>query len=593
MTITWVATNYDEKVVGSSGDQNFWFGGHWWSGIEYTSSTRSGWMDIDGGDGTDSIILASNSYYMFTAAKLRSMKNVEVLYGIDTRGDPIYFMNKLDLKYENKIISMVNIEGFYGNDSNNEFIGSDFAEKVYGNGGADTIFGNGGDDQLYGDMGSYNFNYNFNLYGYHDPKDMGDYIDGGSGNDFIDGQEGDDTLLGGEGDDVIEGGQGNDTIYGGAGADKLKGGDGDDTLYVDADDTEVDGGSGNNIIRLDPTSSGGPINLSSFHAKFTNISGFSGGSGNDVINGTDGSDTLMGADGNDTLSGGKGNDKLYGDNGNDTLSGGEGDDLLDGGAGIDTASFADLATGITADLSLKTAQQIGSTGLDTLTNIENIIGTAFGDKLTGDAGDNTLQGGAGNDTLIGGLGNDILDGGAGNDTANYTGMTSGVTVNLSLSGAQNTGAGGYDTLISIENLSGTSYQDTLIGDGNANTINGWAGKDTIIGGRGNDILTGGSGADSFRFSAGDGLDKITDFSIADGDRIVLDAASYGIAAGSAISSYLAFGSAATKADHGYFIVNDNGVWWDADGSGAGAAQQMIQFAAGTVSNLNASQFLFA
>ncbi len=124
-----------------------------------------------------------------------------------------------------------------------------------------------------------------------------------------------------------------------------------------------------------------------------------------------------------------------------------------------------------------------------------------------------------------------------------------------------------------------------------NQLFGWSGRDTLNGGKGNDILTGGYGADRFVFSADGGKDKIMDFSTADGDRIVFDAASFGLSAGSSMAAYLVFGTAATKADHGYFIANENGVWWDADGSGAGAAQQLVQFNT-AVSGLNSTHFLF-
>jgi Ca2+-binding RTX toxin-like protein len=104
-----------------------------------------------------------------------------------------------------------------------------------------------------------------------------------------------------------------------------------------------------------------------------------------------------------------------------------------------------------------------------------------------------LTGGAGNDTLDGGAGNDTLDGGTGTDTASYGTATAGVTVSLAISGAQNTIGAGTDTLVSIENLTGSAYSDTLTGDGNANTIDGNGGADTIVGGAGNDsvILHGG------------------------------------------------------------------------------------------------------
>ncbi|MBO9552346.1 VCBS domain-containing protein, partial [Pseudomonas sp.] len=143
-----------------------------------------------------------------------------------------------------------------------------------------------------------------------------------------------------------------------------------------------------------------------------------------TLNGTAGDDVLMasnadtllnGGDGHDVLVGGAGNDILHGGNGNDLLIGGLGNDLLDGGAGNDTASYASATGGVTVDLSHIGPQNTGAAGIDTLTGIENLIGSDYNDTLIGDAGDNLLNGGLGNDVLKGGDGNDILIGGPGND----------------------------------------------------------------------------------------------------------------------------------------------------------------------------------
>lgn len=121
----------------------------------------------------------------------------------------------------------------------------------------------------------------------------------------------------------------------------------------------------------------------------------------------------------------------------------------------------------------------GATGDDVLN------GNDGNDKLIGLAGNDTLNGGNGNDVLRGGLGNDTLDGGADNDTATYVDATVGVTVSLAVAGPQVTGDG-TDTLISIENLTGSAFADTLTGDGNDNILDGQGGVDNLTGGLGND-----------------------------------------------------------------------------------------------------------
>ncbi|AUG00952.1 RTX toxin [Pseudomonas sp. 09C 129] len=153
---------------------------------------------------------------------------------------------------------------------------------------------------------------------------------------------------------------------------------------------------------------------------------------------------------------------------------------------------------------------------------DNLINAGDGnDVLIAGSGNNTLHGDAGNDLLFGGPGNDLLDGGTGNDTASYAHASAGVTVDLSLLGAQNTGGAGTDTLTAIENLVGSNYNDTLTGDNNANIItgglgndvlNGGGGDDLLIGGMGNNTLTGGSGSDTFQWQQGNsGHDLVTDF----------------------------------------------------------------------------------
>src|SRR5207244_777019 len=120
------------------------------------------------------------------------------------------------------------------------------------------------------------------------------------------------------------------------------------------------------------------------------------------------------------------------------------------------------------------------------------IGSAFDDTLIGGAGVvNHLFGGAGNDLLVD-VGGDILDGGAGNDTASYASSTIPVMIDLALTGIQANGG----TLISIENLIGSSGWDTLKGDGGANQLIGGDGGDTLMGRAGGDILDGGSGFDT-------------------------------------------------------------------------------------------------
>jgi glucose/arabinose dehydrogenase len=120
--------------------------------------------------------------------------------------------------------------------------------------------------------------------------------------------------------------------------------------------------------------------------------------------------TVASADQGDVLRGMDGNDMLFGGSGNDTLDGGPGADILIGGAGIDTADYSSSTTAV--NVNLQTGRGTGGDAQgDILGGIENVIGSAFNDTLTGNTGNNTLVGRGGNDTI---------DGMAGSDTAVFS-----------------------------------------------------------------------------------------------------------------------------------------------------------------------------
>ncbi len=141
-----------------------------------------------------------------------------------------------------------------------------------------------------------------------------------------------------------------------------------------------------------------------------------GTAGDDVLVAGSGDNIINAGDGNDVLTAGSGNNELHGGAGNDLLYSGPGNDLLDGGTGSDTASYAHATAGVTVNLGLLGAQNTIGAGTDTLTGIENLVGSNFNDTLTGDNNNNVINGGLGNDILNGGGGDDLLIGGMGNNT---------------------------------------------------------------------------------------------------------------------------------------------------------------------------------
>jgi Ca2+-binding RTX toxin-like protein len=328
---------------------------------------------------------------------------------------------------------------------------------------------------------------------------------------------------------------------------------GDDRLFGSSDNDVIHGGDGRDTI--------------------------SGGPGNDSLHGGNGDDSLLGEAGHDFLFGDAGNDRIWGGDGNDIFVGGAGADNLAGGTGIDTARYEGSLAAIYINLAANTAQGGDAEG-DALSSIENVIGSRFNDTLSGDgtvntlsggggtdtldggAGDDTLDGGEGDDSLVGGLGNDVLRGGAGNDrlwgsegndvlmsgagtdilaggagidTADYSASWTAVNATLG-PGPSLGGEAAGDSFSSIENLTGSVYDDTLTGDSGGNQLSGGVGNDRLvgafgddrleggfgndilIGGNGRDVLVGGSGMDRFVFeltfdsSRSGQEDQITDFS---------------------------------------------------------------------------------
>jgi Ca2+-binding RTX toxin-like protein len=257
-------------------------------------------------------------------------------------------------------------------------------------------------------------------------------------------------------------------------------------------------------------------------AAATDLDDLSDAQGAALTSGNDLDNVLAGGSLNDELFGFGGNDQLSGNDGDDRLDGGAGNDSLDGGAGVDTAVYSSASGPVVA--SLLDGKSTGA-GTDTFVSIENVVGSNFADRLTGDGGNNLLDGGAGNDVLSGGVGNDRLiggagadrlDGGSGCDTADYGSSSAGVSVNLA-SGKFSGGDATGDTLLSIENVTGSAFADKLIGSTGSNVLNGGAGNDTINGGNGADTLWGGTGSDLFVFKtasevgAGSIADQIMDF----------------------------------------------------------------------------------
>ncbi len=411
-------------------------------------------------------------------------------------------------------VTVFDIAGGDGNDSITVASNISIGAVMHGDNGNDTLLGGGGGDDMHGDddddlldgglggdtldggTGIDTLDYrsrtaalNITLDGVQNDGVSGeldevdstiDIIYGGSGNDRIDatgspansrawyGNAGNDTLIGADGGDRLNGGAGNDSLRGMGGDDLLNGttgndymsgGGGSDTLTYYNLNTPVS-------VSLGTAANNGPKgesdNLSADDIESLDgsqgsdlLQGSSTTSANERISGNGGNDTINGMNGNDFLIGGSGKDVLNGGNGNDTLQGQTSGDKYTGGNGIDTVRYAEKTVGVTATIG--TGAVNGTTGEgDTIAaDVEILEGGSGNDSLTGSAAANTLIGNAGNDTLVGLAGADSLIGGIGSDSI--------------------LGGDGVDT---IEGLDGLA--DTLDGGASLDVINFDAGIDTVM-----------------------------------------------------------------------------------------------------------------
>lgn len=536
-------TEYDDLIQGNDGDNWLWgengndtinaFGGN--DLVEVGPGT----VIADGGAGNDTLSVWANNAALAGVTVSLLLQGGAQATGIGS-------------------MTLSGFENLSGSSGNDALTGDGNANVLAGDTGNDSLSGGAGNDILYGDgrviIDTHNTGLSGPIVTY--PDVVAAFPD-------------DPALV--SGNDVLEGGEGDDTIDGGGGSDTAS--------YASA----------SGIVQVFLSPSGGSSSGSAGNDTLVSIENVTGSAFDDVIIGNLNANTLAGGGGHDSLRGQGGNDILIGGTGDDFLNGGLGDDSLTGGAGWDRATYSTGAiAGVTVDLNIVgVAQNTGSQGMDTLSEIEHVSGTRFDDVLTGDGGDNWLWGGSdgsgvtGNDVISAGAGNDLvqigagnhtLSGGLGNDSWSFHGngtdiSAAGVTVSLALQGAAQATEQGSMIASGFENLSGSTFDDSLTGDGNANilagdsghdtisggdgadtlygdgriyadthgigtsgpitiagdvsgalgesagndTLIGGKGDDTLVGGAGDDLLTGGQGEDSFVFGPGSGNDHVTDF----------------------------------------------------------------------------------
>ena len=296
------------------------------------------------------------------------------------------------------------------------------------------------------------------------------------GNDTLTGDFGgvpaNDTIDGLDGNDTISGLAGNDVLYGGAGIDRLIGGGGDDLL---------DGGTGRDRAEFADATGGIAVNLA-----LGTVTGLGVGSDTlrsiEHVGGSDFVDTFV-------ATGFSGTSANAGSNGAINLFEGRGGDDLITGNGNTQVSYRNATAAVTVNIAMGQASGDASVGTDSFSGVNSVTGSDFGDDLTG--------GNAG-DQFNGGAGDDNITGGGGVDSARYFAfvndtVTGGVTINMAAGTVTGDASVGSDTLLSIENIRGSSFADSYTAtgfsgssanagsNGTFNEFEGMGGNDSVVG----------------------------------------------------------------------------------------------------------------
>ncbi len=499
----------DDTIDGGAGSDTLSFGGWWFRPSQA--------INIDLRPNWDGVI----------DAKIKNIERIGDAYGSDL-ADRIIIGERYTVGV-----------GINAGDGDDYIIGSGGNDGLEGWGGNDTLNGGSGDDILLGGQGD-------------------DFLEGAAGNDIAqfggastdyswsmgaDGlvtvrdlraipYDGVDTLknieillfsdksvtLSGTTGITVTGSPAADKLTGSANNDVLRGEGGDDVLEGLAGDDILDGGAGFDVVSF--ASSLGPVTVVLGQTLQQNT-----GMGLDQFISIEG---VIGSAYGDRITGSSLADKLDGGGGDDWIFGADGDDMIDGGEGRDTVEYMGRSTTYSwthsADGSWVVKDLLGimQAGTDTLRNVEVlkfedktvtlsvpsglITGGDGADALSGSAGNDIIRAGGGADVISSSAGDDVYDGGSGYDYVFFSDSKRGISIDLMISGPQDTGEG-LDTFIDIESIGGTRYDDVLRGDNGYNDLQGYGGADIIDGRGGDDNLSGHDGDDIVR--GGDGNDLMS------------------------------------------------------------------------------------
>jgi serralysin len=421
------------------------------NGAANTLIGNSGNNILDGGTGNDIMSggLGDDTYVVNVTGDIITEISGE---GVDTVISSVTWTLGSDM--DNLTLAGTTLNGF-GNGLANIITGTASANTLDGRAGADTLIGGAGNDlYIVDDAGDVVQETSSILTEIDTIRSSADVVLGANIENLI-------MTAGGHSGtgnglvNTLTGSSGNDTLDGGAGNDKMIGGTGNDTYYIDS--------------AFDVISDGGGIDAVIAAFNYTLVSGIE----------------------NLSLLTGAGNLNATGNSSNNIITGNDGDNILNGSGGLDTLSYAAATSGVTINISLITAQVTGGAGTDTVSNFENLTGSAYDDTLTGNSSVNTLSGGTG--------GADVLIGGLGGDTYIVDSVTTVVQETSALTSEIDTVKSSVDFTLGqyLEKLVLTAGGHTGTGNGLNNSLTGSSGDDTLNGAAGSDKMFGNAGNDVY------------------------------------------------------------------------------------------------
>jgi Ca2+-binding RTX toxin-like protein len=467
---------------------------------EFGNDTIVGSADsniLDGGEGADKLTGGGGDDFYSVDNKADTV--TETLAGLTGGKDTVTYFGStgytLGANVEGLNIGFSIGDTFgIGNDLDNTIRGSAGANTLDGRAGMDTLRGGDGDDILVvdnqfdqiddndgitsGGIDTVRSSVDFNLTA-NGTTVLGDFENltllgkaaigtGNNLNNQIAGNAGNNSLSGLDGGDTLDGGAGNDTLAGGGGNDVYV----IDSKFDFVNETGADTADQINSSKISVDISAVALaNIENIALTGTLALSATGDNGDNVITGNSGANKLFGLGGVDTLIGGDGNDTLDGGIGSDSLIGGAGNDVyfVDGtlpglfetidesGGGVDTiitsAAFFNLGTSVSGNVeNLILAADAGDI---------DVVGSTFGDKITGNDRKNLIEADQGNDTVVAGAGDDTLDGNVDFDS--------------------------LDGGLGNDSIEGGLHNDTLIGGLGDDTLAGEAGDDVVNVAAGNDV----------------------------------------------------------------------------------------------------------